>query len=100
MNLKRLSHLHFTFLGLSFATRMALSVVFMVSLILAGLGIEYWMIAQTIRHSNAQWCDTLSLLTSGPVPKKPADPKANPSRQGQYLLYTDFTRLKNHFGCT
>lgn len=48
--------------------------------------------------SQHHWCDTLSLLTEHPV-SAPANPAADPSRQGQYLLYQDFVRLKGEFGC-
>jgi hypothetical protein len=85
-------------LGLTHATKVAFSVGFMVFLLVAGLAIEYIMITSTIRHSNAQWCDTLALITSRPVPK-PTDPAANPSRQESYLLYSDFVTLQNKFGC-
>lgn len=85
-------------MGLTHATRVALSVVFMVFFMVAGLGIEYWMITRIIADSNAQWCDTLSLLTSRPV-AKPSDPKANPSRMATYLLYQDFVRLEDKFSC-
>lgn len=89
---------HFRLPGLSHATKIALSVMLMILLIVTGLGIEYWMISNTIRHSDAEWCDTLTLLAANPVPK-PADPAGNPSRQNQYLLYLNFTKLKTHFGC-
>jgi hypothetical protein len=84
---------------LSQATKLALSFAFMIFLLVAGLGIEYWMITSVIHHSNAQWCDTLNLLTENPVPK-PKDPSANPSREGQYLFYSNLVNLKNRFGCT
>lgn len=63
---------------------------------LIGLSILYS--AHAVNSSNRQWCDTLSLLTSQPVPK-PANPAANPSRAQAYSIYTDFVTLKNHFGC-
>lgn len=83
---------------LSYATKMALAVTSMVFLIVAGLAIEYWLITNTIHHSNAQWCDTLNLLTKHPVPK-PVDPKANPSREGQYQFYVNLVQLGVRFGC-
>lgn len=91
-------NLRFRLLGLSHATKIALSIVLMIVLLLAGLGIEYWMITNTVRHSDAQWCDTLSLLTENRVPK-PDDPAANPSRQNQYLLYVNLIKLKDRFSC-
>ena len=84
---------------LSHATKLALSFAFMIFLLVAGLGIEYWMITSAIHHSNAQWCDTLNLLTANPDPK-PSDPRANPSREGQYLFYANLVNLKSRFGCT
>lgn len=53
---------------------------------------------QAISRNDGQWCDTLSLLTSKPVPP-PSDPKANPSRAADYTLYKDFVHLKAVFGC-
>jgi hypothetical protein len=38
------------------------------------------------------------LLTRVPV-LKPADPKANPSRETGYELYQDFMNLRKQFGC-
>lgn len=90
--------MNFNLLGLSPATKIALSIVMVLLLMVAGLSVEYWMITSVIRHSEAQWCDTLSLLTERPV-AKPADPKANPSREGQYLFYVNLVQLKEHFGC-
>lgn len=86
------------FMGLTHATKVALTVVFMVIFMIAGLGVEYLMITRVIADSNAQWCDTLSLLISRPV-AKPADPRANPSRMATYLLYEDFVHLRDKFGC-
>ena len=58
--------------------------------------------AQSIEASqqaqDRRWCDVLTLLTSVPV-TKPADPKSNPSREGQYKLYTDFVKLRTEFRC-
>lgn len=85
-------------LGLSNATKAGLTVALMVLLLVTGLATEWFMITNTIAHSNAQWCDTLNLLTSKPVPK-PSDPAKNPSRQGQYLFYTNLVHLKDRFGC-
>lgn len=53
---------------------------------------------QEISANNRQWCDTMNLLTSQPVPR-PADPAANPSREQAYTLYTDFATLRQRFGC-
>lgn len=50
-------------------------------------------------HQQAQWCQTLELLTKTKVPY-PSDPKANPSRLFAYDLYTDFVHLKHEFGCS
>jgi hypothetical protein len=63
--------------------------------VLAGAwGINTWQ----IHRSQQQWCSALDLLTQTVV-TPPADPKTNPSREGQYQLYTDFVDIKHRFGC-
>jgi|HubBroStandDraft_5_1064220.scaffolds.fasta_scaffold328144_2 hypothetical protein len=54
----------------------------------------YWQVAS----SQHKWCDTISLLTSIPVPS-PSDPSSNPSRVADYRLYQDFVTLKGRLGC-
>lgn len=93
-----MSRFRINFLGLSTATKAGLMVMLMVLLLVLGLVTEWFMITNQIAHDNAQWCDTLNLITAKPVPR-PSDPSANPSRQGQYLLYQDFLILKDRFGC-
>lgn len=116
--------MNFNLLGLSPATKIALSIVCLILLIVAGLSVNYFMtsvlinrvhrqeqiqiarskadeqaaIKAAVAYSNRQWCDTLNLLTSRPVPR-PADPAANPSREGQYLFYINLVQLGKHFGC-
>jgi hypothetical protein len=51
-----------------------------------------------VAESNARWCDTLTLLTAQPVTPS-ANPRANPSRVGEYALYEDLVRLGTEFGC-
>ena len=51
-----------------------------------------------VNSNNRQWCSTVNLLTSQPVPR-PADPAANPSRVEAYTLYVDFVTLRQRFGC-
>lgn len=75
-------------------------ILFMASVFIAFglvLGGTWYAVVQA-EHSAHQWCDTLDLLTSQPV-TPPADPAANPSREGQYKLYEDFVHLKAEFGC-
>lgn len=48
--------------------------------------------------SDQRWCATFDLLTSPPVPP-PANAAANPSREANYLLYSDFVTLERQFGC-
>ena len=54
--------------------------------------------AHAVTENDRQWCAAMTLLTSRPVPK-PADPKANPSRQQTYLYYMTFVELKHSLGC-
>lgn len=58
----------------------------------------YFAATHEVTSNNRQWCDTLSLLTSQPVPR-PADPSANPSRMQGYTLYSDFVTLRQRIGC-
>lgn len=51
-----------------------------------------------IRQNDRQWCQTLVLLTRHPIPR-PADPKANPSREANYEVYTALYQLKVRFHC-
>ena len=74
----------------------SVAMLFVLSLLLTGASILYS--ANEVSSNNRQWCDTLTLLTSRPVPK-PADAHANPSRMQNYTLYADFVALRRHFGC-
>lgn len=62
------------------------------------VGGAYWLSLSAIHSSQQQWCTTLALLTSRPVPR-PADPQANPSRQDAYLFYVHLATLERDFGC-
>jgi hypothetical protein len=109
---------------MSNATRVALAIVAVLLLIIAGWAVNYFMTAHLISrssqqqktliaqskadenaairaavaYSDQQWCGALSLLTSHPTPK-PADPAANPSREGEYLFYLDLVTIKTKFKC-
>ena len=89
MRLRRLARL-------SIPERYAYVALVALSLLLTGASIVYS--AHQTSASNRQWCDTLTLLTSKPVPR-PADPGANPSRAQAYTLYADFVTLRRNFGC-
>lgn len=83
---------------MSKGTRYALAAGVLVLLLLLAVAGSYWVAAWEVTRNDQRWCDTLSLLTSTPVPR-PADPAANPSRQQTYLFYTDLATLRNQFGC-
>lgn len=89
MRLRRLARL-------SIPERYAYVALVALSLLLTGASIVYS--AHQTSASNRQWCDTLALLTSKPVPK-PSDPAANPSRMQAYTLYADFVTLRHRLGC-
>ena len=74
------------------------SVVMLFVLALALSAANLLFTTNEVSANNRQWCDTLALLTSKPVPK-PTDPHANPSRMQNYTLYADFVTLRRHFGC-
>lgn len=74
----------------------AVVVLFFASFILAAGSL--WLATQQIAASNHRWCATLTLLTARPVPK-PANPRANPSRENSYIFYADILDLRHRFGC-
>lgn len=80
------------------AMKVALALVTVILLLIAGLVVEYAVAAHVAWHTQQQWCDTLNLLTKDKVPE-PADPAANPSREQTYQLYEDFVHLRGTFGC-
>lgn len=73
-------------------------VVSTVLLVAGGTAFAIWSNQHQVTTASRQWCTTLNLLTRTPVPK-PADPKANPSREISYELYADFMNLRQQFGC-
>lgn len=75
-----------------------IGVVAVVALVIGGVSFAVLSNQHQVASSQQQWCDTLDLLTRTPVPK-PADPKANPSREATYELYRDFVKLKDKFNC-
>lgn len=48
--------------------------------------------------NNRKFCDVINSFIVTKVPK-PADPKANPSRERNWELYIKFVRLDNSLGC-
>ena len=72
-------------------------VMFALSLI-AAIGLcfafTWWQVGNSERH----WCEALQTLTQHKV-LKPGNPKANPSRQEGYILYTEFLKIRGEFGC-
>jgi hypothetical protein len=83
---------------ISRATRLAVTLVVFFLLIVGAISANIWMTHQEISNSQRQWCDTLSLLTSHPVPY-PSDAAKNPSRLATYQLYEDFVKVGERFGC-
>jgi hypothetical protein len=82
--------------GMSRGARRAAVILFAINFLVAAACL--WFTTFQVSSSDRQWCDTLALLTSQPVPK-PADPAANPSRMQAYTLYSDFVMLRRNFGC-
>jgi hypothetical protein len=54
--------------------------------------------AKQQRDSNHQFCDVFNALVQTPV-HKPADPKADPSRERSYEIYLKFVKLDRNLGC-
>ena len=76
---------------------LAASVVIVVVFI-ASIAGSYLLGLHALHQSQGQWCTTLTLLTSRPVPK-PTDPAANPSRENAWLFYQHLRDLERAFGC-
>lgn len=77
--------------------RRALVALFLLMALFAGLNLLFT--ARQVRDGEHKWCTTLELLTAHPVPR-PADPKANPSRENAWIFYTDFLQLRRTLGCS
>ena len=63
-----------------------------------GAGANLLFTAHEVNVSQHRWCQTLDLLTAHAV-ARPADPRANPSRENAYIFYRDVTDLRHRFGC-
>jgi cytochrome oxidase assembly protein ShyY1 len=83
---------------MSHASRWAWTVAGLMLLMSASVVISIVLTRWQVEHSQVQWCDTLRLLTSHPVPK-PSDPAVNPSRYQDYQYYQNFLTLRRRFGC-
>lgn len=82
--------------GMGRAARRAVVYLFAVAVILAAANLFFTV--HQVQAQGQRWCATLDLLTARPA-SRPADPKANPSREQAYLYYTDFRRLRRELGC-
>ena len=70
----------------------------MIAMLLAAVGGSYLLALHALDRSDAQWCTTLSMLTT-PAVARPADPAANPSRVRSYEFYVNLRQLEHRFGC-
>jgi hypothetical protein len=59
---------------------------------------DFWISEYTALHTARQLCGIINLVTKVPIPK-PADPKANPSREQNYLQYLEFEVVKRDYRC-
>jgi hypothetical protein len=80
--------------GLSRIQGRAVVVLFLIAA-LAGAGNLYWT-AHAISTNNHKFCQVITTVV--PVPR-PADPKANPSRETAYEQYVRFAGLGRSLGC-
>lgn len=80
--------------GLSRIQGRAVVVLFLIGF-LAGAGNLYWT-AHEISGNNHKFCQVIVSIV--PVPR-PADPKANPSRETAYEQYERFADLGRSLGC-
>jgi hypothetical protein len=74
------------------------AVVLIVVVFVASIAGSYVLGLRALHQSQGQWCTTLALLTRQSVPR-PADPKADPSRERGYLFYAHLKDLEREFGC-
>jgi hypothetical protein len=73
------------------------SALVVVMVVLSILG-SYALALRALGRSQDQMCTVLELLTRHPVPR-PADPKANPSREQDYVFYVTFRQVENNYRC-
>lgn len=78
--------------------KVGLAVVVVFVLIAGSILTSLGLSLRAVSNSDHRWCATLGLLTSRPVPR-PADPKANPSRENAYVFYTNLRTLERQFRC-
>jgi len=81
--------------GWARANRAAIVLVLLVAVL---TGASLVQNARAVTSDDHKWCAAMMLLTEHPVPK-PADPKANPSREQTYRFYETFVTLKRSLGC-
>lgn len=89
-------------ISLSPATRAVIAAALMIFLIASAVVGDYvvanWRADQAVRHSQGVLCQVITLVTAHPVPK-PADPKANPSRESSYEFYLAFVTVGRQYHC-
>lgn len=76
---------------MSRAGQAALAVVIVIILVAGGTVFAIWQSTERIGNSQRDWCATMELLTSKPVPK---------SAKATYQLYQDFLQLEHTYGCS
>lgn len=81
---------------MSRAVRYAVVALFSLAALLTATNILFTV--TYVHASDRKWCTAMTLLTARPVPK-PADPKANPSRQASWQFYQTFLDLRRNLGC-
>jgi len=57
----------------------------------------FW-VSHQVNASGRKFCAVIEAATAHPVPR-PADPKANPSRESNYEFYVKFVQLGQRLGC-
>jgi hypothetical protein len=73
----------------------AVVVLFVISVALSAFAL-FW-VSHAVNVNNHKFCSVVTTL-GAPVPR-PADPKANPSREHQYTTYVKAVRLGRSLGC-
>ncbi len=84
------------------ATRAVVAAALLFFLVLSALIGDYavatWRADEAVQHSQSVLCQVITLATAHPVPK-PADPKANPSRESSYEFFEAFVTVGRQYHC-
>jgi hypothetical protein len=76
--------------------RRAIVILFVLTFALAAANLYFT--THQVASNDRKFCQVITGFTSTPV-ARPANPRANPSRERDYLWYERFVRLGRDLGC-